>query len=70
MKQTKDNAGMTLFALVMTIIVLLILIIVIIIEIDRGIFEHANKYVTEIEESAFEGEELENQFVEEYKEYL
>ena len=59
-----------MIALIISIIVIVILIMVIIIEINRGIIEHTNKYVIETQKSNAEGEQLKNQFVEKYKEYL
>lgn len=70
MNKTKEKSGMTLIALIIAIIVILILIVVAIIEMNRGIFDHTNKYVTETEKSNAEGEQLKNQFIEKYKGYL
>lgn len=70
MKITKENSGITIVSLAITIIVLLIVIMVVIIEIDRGIFEHAGRYIIEIEKSNNEAQNLRNKLIEEHKDYL
>lgn len=70
MSNTKDNSGITIVALVITMIISLILIMVVLVEIDRGIFEHTNKYVTDIKNSNNEEKKIENQFINECEEYL
>ena len=67
MSETKAQKGITLVALIITIVILLILATVAITSVtDTGIIEYANNAVAAYNKVA----EEEQEFFEEYKEYL